>query len=110
MNKRTVALVAVEKTSYHFDQLFTYLIPEHLQNELEVGCRVLIPFGKGNKKMQGMVYAIQPYQDEGIKYKPVHAVIDEDVVKLLDFADHHLYGKEKTASLDTLGTCLFEAE
>ena len=80
MNKRTVALVAVEKTSYHFDQLFTYLIPEHLQNELEVGCRVLIPFGKGNKKMQGMVYAIQPYQDEGIKYKPVHAVIDEEPV------------------------------
>ena len=43
-------------------------------------------------------------------HKEGHAVIDEDVVKLLDFADYHLYDKEKTDSLDTLGTCLFETE
>ena len=43
-------------------------------------------------------------------HKEGHAVIDEDVVKLLDFADYHLYHKEKTTLLDTLGTCLFEAE
>ena len=43
-------------------------------------------------------------------HKEGHAVIDEDVVKLLDFADYHLYGKERAESLDTLGACLFEAE
>ena len=43
-------------------------------------------------------------------HKEGHAVIDEDVVKLLDFADYHLYDKEKADSLDTLGTCLFETE
>ena len=43
-------------------------------------------------------------------HKEGHAVIDEDVVKILDFADYHLYGKERAASLDTLDTCLFETE
>lgn len=37
-----------------------------------------------------------------------HAVIDEDVVLLLDFADHHLYGKEVKSDLSKLNTCLFE--
>ena len=42
-------------------------------------------------------------------HKEGHAVIDEDVEILLDFADYRLYGKQRTAGLDTLGTCLFEA-
>lgn len=80
MNKRMVALVAVEKTSYHFDKLFTYLIPDQLQDELAVGCRVLIPFGNGNRKVQGMVFEIQPYREECAGYKPIHVLIDEKPV------------------------------
>lgn len=80
MNRRTVALVAVEKTSYHFDKLFTYLVPEQFQHELQVGCRVLIPFGNGNKKVQGMVFELQPYREECAGYKPIHALIDKQPV------------------------------
>ncbi len=41
-------------------------------------------------------------------HKEGHAVIDEDVVLLLDYADKHLYGKESKSDLSKLDTCLFE--
>ncbi len=43
-------------------------------------------------------------------HKEGHAVIDEDVVLLLDFADKHLYGKEVENDFSTLNNCLFETE
>lgn len=43
-------------------------------------------------------------------HKEGHAVIDEDVVKILDFADFHLYGKEVETDLKNMDTCLFETE
>lgn len=43
-------------------------------------------------------------------HKEGHAVIDEDVVKILDFADFHLYGKEVETDLENMDTCLFETE
>lgn len=80
MNGRMVALVAVQGTSYHFDKLFTYLVPDSLRDTVQTGCRVLVPFGSGNKKVQGMVFGIRPYCDDCAGYKPVHAVIDEQPV------------------------------
>lgn len=43
-------------------------------------------------------------------HKEGHAVIDEDVVKILDFADKHLYGKEVGTDFDAMDTCLFETK
>lgn len=43
-------------------------------------------------------------------HKEGHAVIDEDVVILLDYADKHLYGKEVERDFSELDTCLFETE
>ncbi len=80
MNKRMIASVAVDKTAYHFDKLFDYLIPDRLTEEIQVGCRVLIPFGKGNKKVQGMVFAISAYQETAGELKPIHALLDPEPV------------------------------
>lgn len=41
-------------------------------------------------------------------HKEGHAVIDEDVVKILDYADLHLYGKEVETDFSKMDTCLFE--
>ena len=39
-----------------------------------------------------------------------HMVTERDLEYLLDFADYHLYGKERSESLDALDACLFETE
>ncbi len=70
-----VAAVAIEKTAYHFDKLFSYSVPGSLSETLQPGCRVLIPFGKGNKKRQGMVFSVG--EDTVLeKLKPISEQID----------------------------------
>ena len=81
-NDALIAEVAVEGLVYHIDAPFTYLIPESF--EVSEGCRVLVPFGNGNKKKQGFVLKIKSRSeiDGSIKLKSIAAVLDE--VPLLD--------------------------
>ena len=76
-NDSLIAEVAVEGLVYHIDAPFTYLIPENLN--VLAGCRVLVPFGNGNKKKQGFVLNVKSRSetDESIKLKSIAAVLDE---------------------------------
>ena len=49
------AEVAVSGTSYSFDMLFSYSVPERMSGKIACGCRVLVPFGKGNKRRIAVV-------------------------------------------------------
>lgn len=69
MGDHLIAKVYVEKTIYHIDKPFDYLIPVWMQPTLVRGCRVLVPFGRGNRKRQGIVDAVLTKQvlPKGIK-------------------------------------------
>ena len=43
------ALVAVERTAFYFDRLFSYEIPAEMAAFVSRGVRVLVPFGRGNR-------------------------------------------------------------
>lgn len=74
-----VALVAVEGVAYYFDAPYSYLIPESLLSRVKPGVRVLIPFGNGNRKKQGLVLRVEEssQNDGDRKLKSVSAVLDE---------------------------------
>ena len=57
MHRRVFARVAIEKSTVRFDKLFDYAVPEELAERLQPGCRVIVPFGRGNQKMQALVFA-----------------------------------------------------
>ncbi|MBV7271935.1 primosomal protein N' [Clostridiaceae bacterium UIB06] len=57
--------IIVNNTSVQLDKIFTYKIPENLMNKLYVGFRVKIPFGMGNKKIDGFV--VELYEDINAK-------------------------------------------
>lgn len=54
-----IAQVAVENTSYSFDMLYSYAIPEELQGSITAGMRVAVPFGRGNYRRIGLVFSVE---------------------------------------------------
>lgn len=70
------AEVAVENTLYAFDMLYTYEIPEALSERVQEGVRVVVPFGRGNKKRVGLVVSITD-KLPAAKTKPIDAAVDE---------------------------------
>ncbi len=90
-----VASVAVEGTVYHFDKLFDYVVNENMAEHLLPGCRVSVPFARGNQSRQGMVMEVKRGDSTGLKY--VLSVLDEepvltpDMILLADYMHRHLY-------------------
>jgi primosomal protein N'' len=76
---KSFAKVAVENTAYHFDRLFDYLIPVEYEEFAVPGCRVMVPFGKGNRRRQGVIFELCGTADcAGVK--PLSALLDETPV------------------------------
>lgn len=76
----TIAKVYVEKAAYHFDKPFDYLVPEQLSATLQRGCRVVVPFGNGNRRRQGLVDGIDTVPAPEKALKPVLLQIDTEPV------------------------------
>lgn len=89
--------VAVSAATYAIDKLYDYRAPALLADQIKVGCRVLVPFGKGNKKTEGIVLSIRPNDLSGRTIKPVTEVLDEEPVldasmlRLAAWMREHLY-------------------
>lgn len=104
-----VAKVIVDVPTMQTDQPFTYLVPENLNEQLAVGMRVEVPFGNGNRHVQGFVLAIEPMaatvlDETNVQLKELVAVLDLKPVlntEMLALAD---YMKGKTFAFKI--TCL----
>lgn len=69
-----IAKIAIEAATYAIDKPYDYLVPEGM--ELLDGMRVTVPFGRGNRRSEGMVLAVESrLPDRPIK--AVEAVLDE---------------------------------
>ncbi|MBQ7810021.1 MAG: primosomal protein N', partial [Clostridia bacterium] len=96
MNNNTlIAGVWVEDTVFHFDKLFSYIIPDSLSASAKVGCRVRVPFGGGNKGRQGIIATI--FNGESENLKEVSALLDtdpvlsEELIKMAEFMQKHYF-------------------
>ena len=69
----------MDKAAYHFDKLYSYAIPVQYASVLQPGMRVLVPFGGGNRKRQGMVLSRGPVKSLE-KLKPVSALLDQEPI------------------------------
>lgn len=72
-----IAKVAIENTAYGYDKLYSYIVPDAFADTVQVGCRVIVPFGAGkNNKRQGIIFALTQ-GDSKTGLKEVKAVLDE---------------------------------
>lgn len=69
--------VIVKNNSIFTDNLFTYKIPDFLADNLQIGHRVLVPFGKGNKPIEAYVFVITDEAEDNINFKEIFDILDE---------------------------------
>ena len=71
--KRTVAAVAVDNTFFSFNTEYSYEIPKELEDKAQIGCRVTVPFGRGDAKRSGIIVSIDD-DDSDAELKSVLSV------------------------------------
>lgn len=76
--KVLIAAVAVEKTAASFDDLFDYVVPDYLAGAVRAGARVIVPFGRGNRKRAGVVFSVGERETEA-KLKEIYSAADDGI-------------------------------
>ena len=71
-----LAKLALSGVPYSADKLYTYLVPQELTDAVCAGVRVIVPFGRGNRRTEGMVFEVTSGEAEE-RLKPVFSVLDE---------------------------------
>ncbi len=74
-----IAKIVVAAAVYAIDKPYDYLIPESLRESCKPGVRVVVPFGAGNRRTEGVVLSVYGGEPE-IQLKPVESVLDDGPV------------------------------
>ena len=80
-----IAKIAVSAATFAIDKPYSYYIPEEML--LQPGQRVTVPFGRGNRRCEGVVLSVEAGSADGLK--AVEKCLDEEPVvsqKLLRLA------------------------
>lgn len=76
-----IAKIIVDVPLMQTDQPYSYRIPKEFEGMLEVGMRVHVPFGKGNRLIQGIVLGLESQLDEEEMEQDL-----KDIAEVLDFS------------------------
>ena len=71
-----IAKIAVSAATFAIDKPYSYKVPEGML--LSPGQRVMLPFGRANRRSEGIVLSVDPGNEE--KLKAVERCLDEEAV------------------------------
>ena len=71
-----ICAAAVDAATYAIDKLYSYRVPDELREQVQIGTRVLVPFGFGNKRAEAVVLAFRENAGE-FKLKPIVEVLEQ---------------------------------
>lgn len=91
-----IAKVAVSSAIYSFDCEYSYRIPDEYKAMAKAGVRVLVPFGKGNRKTVGFITRLYEETEFDEKIKPVIKIIDEESLLTDEMLSIIMWLKENT--------------
>ncbi|MCI8479180.1 MAG: primosomal protein N', partial [Oscillospiraceae bacterium] len=72
-----IGRIVLSAAPYAIDQPYDYRIPTELEETLMPGMRVIIPFGAGNRRTEGLVLAVTSVAHTEKKLKPVLVCLDD---------------------------------
>ncbi|MDU1217177.1 MAG: hypothetical protein E7A07_00895, partial [Streptococcus sp.] len=76
-----IAKIIVDVPLMQTDQPYSYKVPEEFVEMLEAGMRVHVPFGKGNRLIQGIVLGLESQSDEKLEDQDL-----KEIAEVLDFS------------------------
>ncbi len=85
-----VAEVIVDVPTLQTNNPYEFLIPKHLQQDIKVGMRVIVPFGQGNRRVQGFITGLKDNQLFQGELKEISSVMDLEPVlneELIDLGE-----------------------
>lgn len=90
MPEEMIVRVAVDVALPAIDRLYDYTVPNELRGEINRGVRVSVPFGRGNRREEGIILAVTDTSDYK-KLKQIDSVLDRTPVlseEMLKLAVH----------------------
>lgn len=66
--------VIINSEASSLDKIFTYKVPASLKESIQIGQMVKIPFGMGNKKIDGFVFELYEEIDKNIRAKEIISI------------------------------------
>ena len=71
-----IGKIAVSAANFAIDKPYSYRIPQDMT--LAPGQRVMVPFGRANRRTEGIVLTVEPGSED--KLKPVESCLDEEAI------------------------------
>ncbi len=73
--------IIISQKSDRTDKEYTYGVPEKMQDKIALGSRVIVPFGKGNRLIEGFLVDILDSPDISLsKIKYIKHIVDEQPI------------------------------
>lgn len=69
--------MGVSGTSFAFDQAYSYSVPEELADKAVCGSRVIVPFGRSDRRRVGIIVEVCPDTEDTERLKAVSSVVDK---------------------------------
>lgn len=93
LNKKYAQIIVNNRAS-QVDRPYTYIVDDDLKDIVKEGMRVIIPFGKGNKLIKGIVVQIIDYWNDEYSLKKVVDVLDDKPLISKELIDLSTWMKE----------------
>lgn len=77
MGNLKYAGIVIDQAHPALDKIFHYLIPEQMKQTIKIGMRVSVPFGNGNKELEGYILRVDSEIDvPENKLKTIYKILD----------------------------------
>jgi primosomal protein N' (replication factor Y) len=93
-----IADVIVDVPTMQTDQPFTYLVPSELETAIQIGMRVEVPFGNGNRHVQGFIINLRETDRNTlnelksiIQLLDLAPVVNQELLRLADYMKQITY-------------------